>query len=101
MRRLFQSLPTPVDCEKQIEHRGRSRRVEITVERELITVVHTRGPEGQESETGVADCCELCGQPIPEPQAALPTAEISPPPELQPGSPVQTLLPPNSKDEVM
>ena len=96
MRRLFESLATPDDCEKKIEYLGRSRRVEITVEREVITVLHTRNAEGKGSEAGGADRCELCGQPIPEPHAALPAAEIAPPPELQPGSPVHTVLPPNS-----
>jgi hypothetical protein len=45
VKRLFRTVPAPQGAGKQNDGDIRQRRIEITVERETVTVLHSGGPQ--------------------------------------------------------
>jgi hypothetical protein len=80
MRRLFQTILATLARRKQDDGRyDACRRVEITIEREVVEVIHPLGrtprganPEPVEAEpAGNENRCSACGQAIAPPQSLL------------------------------
>ena len=66
MKRLFRTVPAGKGAGKQNDGDTRQRRIEITVERETVTVLHSVGPTPTAMQADGQTQCSYCGQAIAE-----------------------------------
>ena len=90
LRRLFRQRSTAA---AQGEGETAPRQIEITVERETVSVLYPAGPPGDQR-------CPCCGQEISVPQQSCPAHEIAALPAEASGSAASTKLLSDSGDEV-